>query len=112
MVFFSSAVKNRLVGMPVIVLVVIIIGFAHIRPLSVIVILISSLKVDFTTWWISTTVKNRVTGKTMCGLVVNHIGFAHIRPLNIILIWISILKVDFTARSKMMWLEKQYLVQR
>ena len=64
-------------------LVVIIIGLANIRPLNVIVILISVLKVDFTIWWISTAVKNHVTGKTMCGLVVNHIGFANIRLLKI-----------------------------
>ena len=83
MVIFSTAVENRLVVMPVIVLVVIIIGLAHIRTLNVIVILISVFKVDFTIWWISTAVKNHVTGKTMCGLVVNHIGFANIRLLKI-----------------------------
>ena len=83
MVIFPTAAENRLVRMPIIVLVVIDIGFAHIRPLSVIVILISVLKVDFTTWSISTAVKSHVTGKTICGLVVNQIGFAHIRPFNI-----------------------------
>ena len=72
--------------MLMVVLVVIKIGFAHIRPLEVVLILIGVLKVDFTAWLNLTAVENRLVGKSIFSLVVTHIGFAHIRPLEVVLI--------------------------
>ena len=67
--------------MPMVVLVVIKIGFAHIRPLEVVSILIGVLKVNFTAWLNLIAVKNRPARKGIVGLVVNHMEFVHIRPL-------------------------------
>ena len=61
------------------------IEFAHIRPLNIILILISFFKVDFTAWSNLTAVENRVVGKAISSLVVNYIGFAHIQPLEVVL---------------------------
>ena len=69
-----------------VVLVVIKIGFAYIRPLEMVSILIGVLKVYFTVWLNLTAVKNCLVRKTIVGLVVNHIGFANIRPLNMVFI--------------------------
>ena len=72
--------------MLVIVLVVINIGFAHIRPLSVIAILINVFKMDFTARSNSTAVENDVVVKAIFGSVVNYIWYAHIRLIKMILI--------------------------
>ena len=61
------------------------IGFAHIRPLKVVLTLIGGFTVVFTAWSNSTAVENRLVGKTIFSLVVTHIGFAHIRPLKVVL---------------------------
>ena len=101
LISLSTAVLNHLVRMLMVVLIVIKIGFAHIRPLEVVSILIGVLKVNFTAWSNLTTVKNHLIGKTIGGLVVDHIEFVHIRPLYVVLILIGIFKVDFTAWSKL-----------
>ena len=62
------------------------IGFAHVRPLKVVLTLIGGFKVFFTAWLNSTAVENRLVGKAIFSLVVTHIGFAHIRPLKVVLI--------------------------
>ena len=62
------------------------IGFAHIRPLKVVLTFIDGFKVVFTAWLSLTAVENRLVGKAIFSLVVTHIGFAHIRPLKVILI--------------------------
>ena len=72
--------------MLMVVLVVIKIGFAHIRPLEVVSRLIGVFKVDFTDWLNLTAVENRLVRKAIVRLVVNHIKFVHIRPLKVILI--------------------------
>ena len=82
-----------------VVLVVIKIGFAYIRPLEMILILICVLKVDFTAWFNLTAVKNRLVRKAIVGLVVHHIEFVHILPLLVVLKLIGVFKVDFTAWS-------------
>ena len=69
-----------------VVLVVIKIGFAHIRPLEVVSILIGVLKVNFTAWSNLSAVKNHLVIKAIVGLVVNHIEFVHIRPKKVVLI--------------------------
>ena len=53
-----TAVENHLVGKAIFGLVVNHIGFAHIRPLNVIFILVSHFKVDFTAWSNLTAVEN------------------------------------------------------
>ena len=62
---------NHLLRM--VVLVVIKIGFAHIRPLEVVSIVIGVLKVNFTAWSNFTAVENYLIGKGTSGLVVSHI---------------------------------------
>ena len=59
--------------MLMVVLVVIKIGFAHIRPLEVVSILIGVLKVNFTAWSNFTAVENHLIGKAIAGLMVSHI---------------------------------------
>ena len=62
------------------------IGFAHIRPFNIFLILINVFKMDFTARSNSTAVENHLVEKFKVGLVVNHIGFARIQPLNVIFI--------------------------
>ena len=59
--------------MLMVVLVVIKIGFAHIRLLEVVSIVIGVLKVNFTAWSNFTAVENHLIGKGIAGLVVSHI---------------------------------------
>ena len=72
---------NHLLRILMVVLVVIKIGFAYIRPLEVVSILIGVLKVYFTVWLNLTAVKNCLVRKAIIGLLVNHIGFVRIRLL-------------------------------
>ena len=57
----------------IVVLVVIKIGFAHIRPLEVVLILICVLKVNSTAWSNFTAVENHLIGNAIAGLMVSHI---------------------------------------
>ena len=80
-----TAVENRLVGKEIFSLVVTHIGFAHIRPLKVVLTFIDGFKVVFTTWSNLTAVENRLVGKAIFSLVVTHIGFANIRSQEVVL---------------------------
>ena len=80
--------------MSIVVLVVINIGFAHFRPLNVVLILMTAFKMDFTTWSNCTAVEIGLIWKGIFGLVVNHIVFAHIRPQNVEFIVLSAFKVS------------------
>ena len=53
------------------------IGFAHIRPLNVNLVLLSIFKMDFTAWSNLTVVGNHLVGKAILGSVVNHNRFAN-----------------------------------
>ena len=81
-----TAFENRLVGKAIFSLVVAHIEFAHIRPLNIILIWISILKVDFTARSNLTAVENDVVEKAMSGSVVNYIWFVHVRLIKMILI--------------------------
>ena len=67
--------------MLMVVLVVINIEFAHIRPLKMVFNMMAVFEVDFTAWSNLNAVENHLVGKAIFGFVVNHIGFAHIEPL-------------------------------
>ena len=114
LISFLNAVLNHLVRMLMVVLVVIKIGIAHIRPLEVVSILIGALEVNFTAWSNLTVVENRLIGKAIAGLVINHIEFVHIRSLYVVSILIGVLKWILPGwiwpRSKTIWLERQYSV--